>query len=451
MDFITRTIMSAVIDDERARLNRIKEANDAYAGKYKDLLIVRQGQADDNTKPNLARLIVDKGKTFLMGAAGPKIKVDGNEPAQAWLDACLKANRWPTKCKEIAQNGGIAGHAFIKLSGARTERGETYPRIIVQDPANVTAHWDADDISDVLRYRIQYPAVGRDGKPMVKKQVIERDEAGAGWTVIDSEARNGGAFIETSRVAWPWPWAPMLDCQNLVAPNVYYGMADLETDVLHLIRRIQFVLSNAARLNRIHAHPKTWGRGFKTSQLEIGADEMLVLPGETAQIGALEATGDMAGSMALYNALNDLLFMLARIPPITMSKLDNIGAIAGIALKILYGPIVELTNDKRGTYGDMIEQMAVRLLEMGNYAGATVTLEWPEIVPANEVEAQQVLLADKEAGLVSSETASAKRGYDWAKEKGLIDAQKEENMQRFDTPQGNTDAADDILTRLTRR
>lgn len=442
--------MNAVIDDERARLTRIKEANDAYAGRYKDLLIVRQGQADDNTKPNLARVIVDKSKTFLMGAVGPKIKVEGNEPAQGWLDECLKANNWITRSKEIAQNGGIAGHAFIKLSGARTERGETYPRIIVQDPANITVHWDSDDISDVLHYRVQYPAVDAAGKPVVKKQVIERNDAGT-WTVIDSEARNGGDFIEMQRVDWPFAWAPMLDCQNLVAPNVYYGMADLEPDVLHLIRRIQFVLSNLARLNRIHAHPKTWGRGFKKSQIEIGADEMIVLPGETAQIGALEATGDIAGSLSLYNALTDLLFMVSRIPPITMSKLDDIGAIAGIALKILYGPIVEMTNDKRGTYGDMIEKMAVHLLEMGNFAGARVSVEWPEALPQNDIEAQQVLLADVAAGLVSRETAAAKRGYDWKKEKDLIGAEKEENMQRFDTPTPNADAADDLITQLTRR
>lgn len=450
IDYVTRTIMSAVIDDERSRLVRIRDASDAYAGKYKDLLVVRQGQVDDNTKPNLARVIVDKSKTFLMGAKGPTLKVEGNDAAQQWLDDCLKANKWATKCKEIAQSGGIAGHVFLKLSGARPERGEQYPRIIVQDPATVTASWAEDDISDVIRYRVQYPAVDSAGKPMVKKQVIERDDAGA-WTVIDSESRNGGPFLEVSRVPWPWPWSPMLDCQNLVAPNVFYGMADLEPDVLHLIRRIQFVLSNSARLNRIHAHPKTWGRGFKKSQIEIGADEMLILPSETAAIGALEATGDIAGSLSLYNALTDLLFMVSRIPPITMSKMENIGAVAGIALKILYGPIIELTDDKRGTYGDMIEQMAVRLLAMGNFAGAKVMVEWPESVPQNEMETQQMLLADMNAGLVSDETASVKRGYDWKKEKGLIDTRKEENMAAFDTPQGNTDAADGLLNRLTRR
>jgi hypothetical protein len=428
---IVNQIVEMAAADEMARIERIKTAQNAYDGDYPQPLKVRSGQADDNAIPNLAKIIVDKGTAFLFGAsvefdiaqADEADEAGVDTPAEKFMDAVLKANKFSTFSRKLAESGAVGGHLFIKLEAPK--QGGLFPRFYSVDPSTIHAVWDSDDIEDVYRFVIQYNATDKNGKPFVKRQTINREDNGR-WTITDEESRNGGGWVTVgSPVDWPYPWPPIVTCQNLPAANCFYGRSDLEPDILHLIGRIQFILSNAVRINRIHAHPKPVGSGFKATDLNVAVDETLILPSATADLKLLEAHGDIAGSLALYNALYDILFMLARVPPISVAKLENIGAIAGVALKILYGPIMEMTMIKRDTYGDMLIVLMQHLLEMGGFgAEQDVSLEWGDPMPHNEVEQRANYVIDAENGWASAETISERLGYDWLKEQARIEEEK---------------------------
>jgi hypothetical protein len=79
-------------------------------------------------------------------------------------------------------------------------------------------------------------------------------------------------------------------------------------------------------------------------------------------MGALEVLGDLSSALEFYRELKQALYEVTSVPPVATGKLDSIGQLSGLALGILYGPLIAKTEKKQGTYGDMLEQISVRAL-----------------------------------------------------------------------------------------
>lgn len=403
--------MAGIVAEERARLERYQKAWDAYFGTFPPALKVKPGSVDDNVAVNYVRLIVDKGVSFLFGQAMQwELDSDSSErtPAEMWLDECVRTNGGQLLWQKLAVNGGVCGHCYLKIVPSATPGG--YPRLINLSPEYVTVVCDPDDIDQVWRYIIQYPAKGTEGERLVVRQVIERD-AGGRWTITDEISVNNGAWETRQAIQWPWAWAPVVDVQNLPSPNEYYGIADVEEDVLGLNYAINFTLSNLQRIIRFHAHPKTWGAGFAANTLNVGVDETIVLPaGATLQ--NLEMQSDLTSSIQYYERLREALHETAHVPEVATGRLDNAGQLSGVALRILYQPLIDRTEQKRLTYGGLIVELFRRLLEMAGYGGDNLaTLTWPELVPSNRLEELQAALLERQVG-VSDDTLLRGLGYD---------------------------------------
>ncbi|HOM83931.1 MAG TPA: phage portal protein, partial [Armatimonadota bacterium] len=276
----------------------------------------------------------------------------------------------------------------------------------------VSVRWNPDDIEDVVEYRIQYTGMDPEtGKPVTRRQGITRD--GNVWRIREQEIRPGSAMWVTIREAvWPHEWSPIVDCQNLPEPNEYWGIPDVEEDALTLNGAINFVLSNITRIIRYHAHPKTWGRGFTAQQLNIAADETIVLPSPDAELHNLEMQSDLASSLALYERLREALFLTARVPEVATGKLDCAGALSGVALNILYQPLIEKTETKRRTYGEMLVELNRRLLALGGFGEDRYTvIHWPELLPGDPRAEAETALIYQQLG-VSQDTLLQRLGFD---------------------------------------
>ena len=276
---------------------------------------------------------------------------------------------------------------------------------------------DPEDLDKVLRYVIQWTAADTNGDPITIRQTIEQTETGR-WLVRDQAARGVTGNWETrSEETWPYDWAPVIDCQNLPSPNEYYGQPDLTEDVIRLNEAINFVLSNTARIIRFHAHPKTWGKGFNADQLKVAVDETITLESPDGELHNLEMESDLASSISLYEQLKTALHEISQTPEVAMGKLDNVGTLSGLALRILFGPLVDKTKAKRFPYGEMLTEINRRALKMGGYGDRNITRTiWPELVPGDPQEEGNALLIDKQLG-ASQDTLLQKRGYDPDKER----------------------------------
>jgi hypothetical protein len=383
--------------DEAARAERMRGAWAAYTGDTPRPLRVRPGEYDDNVRVNFARLIVDRGVSFLFGGdVGIRVEGPGADRAGSWLDAVWRENRKAGLLHRLAVNGGVCGHAFVRIVPGMSG----LPRLVALDPMTVSVQWRPDDWEQVVAYRIQWhgiePATGR---PRAYRQIVAL--RGRGWDITDQESEGDDARWNTVRsVAWPYAWPPIVACQNLPSPNEYWGFGDLEEDVLGVCRAMNFVLSNAMRIVRLHAHPKLWGSGFRQEDLELGPSDVTVLPDAGSSLHLLEMHGDLGPSLELFARLRESLHATARLPDTGQGGgAPPSGRLTGVAIRMLHQPIVEKTQTKRTLYGEMLIELSRRLLAMAGFGGdLRVNLEWPAVTPTDPLEEAQTALAHRQLG-----------------------------------------------------
>jgi len=427
------------IDLDRARGYR--QNWEYYNGSHKQSLPVRTGQADDNVIINLPRLIVDKGASFLFGKEVEFQLEEGvTTKAEKHLDDVWRANRKMTFLGKVAVSGGIYGHAFIKIVPDGLSEG--LPRLVSIEPENMAVYYDGDDIEHVWRYRIQWISRGRDGGVAHRRQTINREADH--WEIINEVLLGGGRWKsdpDSPDMRWKWSWPPIIDCQNIALPGVYYGLSDLED--LSGQDAINYLASKIQRIIRYHAHPKTYAGGVGVSDLKVGPDDILFLPGTSSWIKNLEMQSDLASSMGFMDRLISWSLATARIPRLDPAQI-NVGALSGFALKVLYGDLLEKTETKRRTYGDMLVELNRRLSEMkGHGPDNHCTLLWPYPLPVDEAAEEKRDGFDLDYELASKSTVRARRGLDEAAEEKRMAAEKVQEdsigsalLREFETQRG---------------
>lgn len=407
--------LDATADADQRRQARIHRAWNIYRGDVPKPLRVLPGEPDDNVLLNVAGLIVDTGVDALFGQ-DIRIEVSAGEDAvdpvtTDWLYQVYEANREMLLWQAAATNGAISGHAAIRImpppDGAAPG---TLPRLIVVDPEMLRVVWRPDDIGTVEAYALNWIAFDARGQEIAMRQIIQRD--GTGWRIIEQEQPNGRRWITTAETPWNFTWPPIVDCQNLPEPNAYWGRPDLTDDVVDTNLTLNKVMSNAARVQRIHGHPKVVAKGVGDGDLDVGPDEAIVLPDTDSEISLLEPRATVSDHIELFRTVKAALHEISRVPEVTAGRLDNVGNLSGLALKILYGPLVRKTEVKRRLYGDLIAELSVRLAEMGGYGPDNqAEIRWPEIIPSDPVMEATAGEALERVG-VSQATVLSEMGYD---------------------------------------
>lgn len=408
-------------DAERARARDIHRAWDVYEGaKKREPLDPRRDS--DEIRLNLAGLIVDAGVDFLFGQ---DLAVDLDDTPERsdiedWLAAAW-GHRMMLTLQAAATHGAVSGHAvarIIPVDGA--DPRTTPPRVVALDPANYSAIWDPADIGTLWAQVIRWETVDARGKHVAHRQVLE--PAGNVWIITEQESGDAtsGRWVTTGEVAWPHAWSPIVDTQNLPAPGRYYGRPDLTADVLDTQDAVNASLSRTSRKDRLQNQRLLVAKGFdaEESGLTDGVD-LVQLPDEDSELTAVDAaTGQVRDSLELYRTVKAALHEISRVPEIAAGRLDNIGNLSGLALQILYGPLIRKTETKRRTYGALVSEVSARLLEIAGYGDAAdqrVALRWPAVLPTDDEAEARTAQLRQDAG-VSVGTTLAEMGYDPAAE-----------------------------------
>lgn len=411
------TLAADTVADEIQRAREIAERWERYRGDYPDTLKTEAGDPDDNVKLNVTGTIVDAGVDFLFGD-DLAFEIDGeggsgtDTDREQWLAQAWSENRRMTTLQKLGMNGAVAGHAILKIQPRQTRDGaasrELPPRLLVIDPASYTARWAQDDIERVTEHRITWTVI-EDGRLAVRRQRIVED--GDRWLIVDEVSRGDTTIFTTAEESeWTFPWPPIVECQNLPEPNEFYGRPDLTEDITRANHAINGVLSDLRRTVRLHGHPLYWISGATGEKLDVGPGDAIELPPE-ASVGAIETRSDPT-ALELYERLKAALHEQARVPEITAGRLDNVGQLSGLALQILYGPLMRKTRTKRRLYGDLLREVNRRLLEwrFGEGGNSETVIHWPDPLPADERAEAEVAILDHQLG-ASAGTLLEHRGY----------------------------------------
>lgn len=408
-NYIYSALSQLLRETESDRLEKFQRCREAYISGGEKPLKTDSGGFDDSVRLNYARMVVDKGVSFLFGKdVGFELTEGAVTPAEAWLDAVWKSNRKMSLLQKLATNGGIYGTAFLKI---HLQPGRD-PKLVVVDPETVSVGLDPMDVDTVLRYTIRYQTTDPNTNKIISVRQVMVQE-GLRWLITDEIGDVSGATWQTvNRQVWPYNFAPMLHCQNIIAPNAFWGISDIEDDLLEVIGKESYTVSNILKILRYHAHPKTWARGVTADKLRVNPDNLIVLPGDTATLQNLEMQSDLASSIAMHKELRQFIHELARVPEVATGRVEGIGALSGVALEILYQPLLEKTEAKRVTYGELIVELNRRLLAIGGFGEENITeLRWQDLLPKDAQVQANAALSLKQLG-VSGDTLIQEFGYD---------------------------------------
>jgi hypothetical protein len=141
---------------------------------------------------------------------------------------------------------------------------------------------------------------------------------------------------------------------------------------------------------------------------------------------------DLSASLSYLDFLIRNLFNISRTADLASIK-DKLGSLTNFALRVLFFDGLAKLHTKQELYGEALVEINKRLLILANIPetdGGVVV--WPDAIPTNETEEVAALTFDLNMGLLSKQSASAIRGYDWDDEKHRIDAEREEAQAQGD-------------------
>jgi hypothetical protein len=433
--------------DEQDRLARFKLGWEVYEGDMKRPLRVEFGEPDDNVILPFARRFVDASINFLLGEdlefQGENEEID-ELIDRSWSGGSVKANKKMLTLNKLAINGAVTGQFFLKMIPQKD-----FVRLSVLDPSYVSVLWSQEDIDDVRRYRIQWPIIGPDNKPAVRRQDHTKQDSGT-WLIEDFISKSGSAVWEIINTeVWPFDFPAIVDGQNLVRPNEYWGESDLERGLIQINDALNSVISDVRKILRYHASPKTIAEGITPDQFDmLNADPsaLIFLP-EGADLRNLELTGDLEASVRTYLELKSAMHEIGSIPEVATGKLENIGNLSARAMQIIFKPMTDFTTTKRMTAGHVINETNRRIaLIHKKDADLIPDIIWPDVLPKDGIEERQAAEADLRMGVASKQTVSAKLGYDWDIEQSNIEDERSSlgEMVLTDFDRGDTDGVDEI-------
>jgi hypothetical protein len=448
-----------------AYVAQLSKSQKYYEGAQKQPLTVKRGQMDDNLVTNFIGLAIERATSLLFGGGVKFHAAAGPESAeQQYLDAVWNVNKKEILLHRTGNDGEIFGTAYYKIVPETIEyQNVMLPRIVLLDPKLMAIETDPMDIEYVEKYvfQMKIPAENRtvmevvrraeEGK-VIDKAGVQDTELGGTWIIERFENDgNSASWRLISRVEWLYPFPPILHWQNLPSVHSVYGVSGI-ADVLDIQDRHNFIDSNISKIIRYHAHPKTWGSGLPTTPLEKvswGADELIKISSENGKLSNLEMQSDLSSSRNYKNDLKQEIFNLTRNVDIN-SVQDKIGALTNFGLRVLYGDALSKNSTRRLLYGDALAELNRRLLALAEFPNTDTTVEWGPDLPQDESEDAKLILDDLNAGIVSKETAAAKRGYQWKStvdENGVITTTGEEDKIASEQA-ANSNAQNQALARF---
>ena len=405
---------------------------DYYSGVQKKSLKTGKDGVDFNVTINLAALIIDRTVSMLFGG-GIEFETK-DETKKEFLESVWDANKKDILLHDLAQNGGISGTAYAKiLPNDLLDRSDNNTfGIIALTPINMIIGVNPRDVREVLYYVNRWNVI-ESGKNVAYREVTKKipatEQADARWEIYtQAQGRSMSSKWEQvgDVITWDYEFPPIVHTKNLPNAGGQYGRSDIE-DVLGLQDDYNQAFSNVNKILWFHGHPHLWTNGAVGEMVDWSTEKILKLKSDgmtkDATLQALELSGDLGASREFYNDIRRDLMDVSRTTDVETIK-DKAGTMTNFGLRVLFKDELAKTKTKQLLYGEFIGEINRRLLLLNNMDGDAGTIQWGESLPENENEETTALKSDLEMGIVSRETVSMRRGYDWAVEKERLAGEK---------------------------
>lgn len=416
--FIIGNALNTSNEERRLLAEQFEKAEKYYDGDQPKPLSIGEDGVDDNVIVNLTKQAIDRTLSFLFPSAFRLVTDTAaeNTPEEQYLNDAIDANGGMVFWDGVAYNGALSGHNFVRILPVdpENERNGSFPRLINYKPGTVISYWKADDKEKVLWYEVRWDALGDN-----YIQDVRRSDGGAKTWTIDTYIQRKGTnrFEQTGTEIWPYPLSPIVDWPHLPQSNRYYGKGEATQDQMSLNNSINRVTSDMARILRFHAFPKTIGIGINAEDIQPTAvDGLWTTENPDANIFNLEMRSDLASSMHMLQYLSEAHLAQARVV-IMRGTVKDFQRVTNTGIRAVFLDMIAKNQHIRGSYGEAIQRISQRVLALGGFAPIRPDVIWPDPLPTDDTEAVNTIAIERSLNIVSRETASKKRGYDFDEEK----------------------------------
>jgi hypothetical protein len=383
-----------ITEEDTARATRIKEAWDAYEDEFEKHFEKLPKEPDMNVISNRVIEIVNASNDFLFAKELQITVPKGSPPeAQKFLNDIWgrKETRIPFLLR-LGLNGAMAGNAFIRIVPGR-KKGKF--RLIEVDPCTINVETAPQDCQTVLLYCIEYGKDGKDtsGKPQrvyYREEISRIDPTGnqpftyedmdadgidsdviwsiQHWTQVAQAGmapKNGNWVPAGEPYDWPYPFSPIFSCQNLPRPNSFWGYPDVTKGLIGLNDSLNLVQSgiNVERKIKRMLYAPGMGEGY----LHVEPGRIIQTPLSDQKIEAVQVASGTADDLTFAANIRSDMDEQSSVPGVATGRIDILPrGITGIAVELLYGPLLKKTDKKRCTYGELIIEVSKALLVLNN-------------------------------------------------------------------------------------
>lgn len=319
-------------------------------------------------KFNFAFPIINLGAGFLAGKP-LQWKIDDNPDATDAAHAIWDRSGSDGLFLEAAMNCGIQGD----IVGVVAQDDDGNPKIEFVDAAICFPQFARSDCSKLASLDIAYEALDDNGQRVMIREFYDQ----ASMEVWQGDTMVSRQTYDRIPVAW---------IRNISIKGVTYGRSDLQ-GIVDLIEEYDHVASKQTRIIDYYAAPIPVFKGIQppaTGQDKTIKTAYYLPPDGDAMF--LERKGEQPDVENQLTRMRNAIAEVSQVPAVAFGQADSgLTSISGVALQILYGPLINKTQIKMASWGPNLEYlMWVALTASGyNVPLNAVNVNWTSSLPVD--------------------------------------------------------------------
>lgn len=426
-------------NDTDARGQWYDQVREYYDGKMRKFLDQKEGEPDDNVVINKVKQATDRTTTFLFPSF-PELELDPDSTSKTddekWLEKLWSENGGIALAHDMALIGSLSGDVYVRIMPPDSEYEDEFPQILVLDPKNVQTFWKADNLRRVVWHELTWEITdGIENKKFVLDFVNEGDH----WMIYQYEYGQGIAnWAETARTKWNSSLPPIVHWKHLPNPRNYYGTPEFTQSQIELNDKINLIGSENNRINRYHASPKTVATGTSADEIkETAIDEMWAVENPDAKLYNLEMQSDLQSSINQFKLLSAEFLSESRVV-ILEGTVKDFQRVTNAGVRTVFLDMLTKNTILRWNYGkgiQMVSRVAAYVAGKGEKMVPIVNFTDP--LPVDQTETANVDSLEQQMKIVSRQTISVKRGYNWDVEKAKMTQENDDPLFAPPAPAGS--------------
>jgi hypothetical protein len=170
----------------------------------------------------------------------------------------------------------------------------------------------------------------------------------------------------------------------------------------------------------------------------MAVDDLTILQSDSAQLQNLEMSSDLSSSLNFAATIRSDMDEQSRVPAVALGRQADLpkGNISGVALTLMFQPLIEKTIQKQRLYGKLVREITraalviAGVISLDEYEAYAIELRWRNLLPVDDLAAAQTALVHQQLG-VSESTLLQQLGYNPDDEAARTEKEQAKKLTNF--------------------